>query len=180
MTDYHWPDLRLQAINAFGGEVPQSALEDEILVTFERQPQLVAKAIDQVAAQFAKGDVQSGWAVLRHRVVALSRPRATTTASDTSDRERKTAQAEQWMRAAGLHVPTEDDTLDEIFGDRGLLNAWHNDETLRQRMLRLWREQRPIGEQLDAELEQRMEHWKQTTGVMIGLVDPPLALDYDP
>ncbi len=161
MTAFHWPDVRDRAITAFAGETPQGPLEDAIIVVFEQHPALVAKAVDQVAKQYANGEIRSGWAVLRHRVVELAEPRSTATASDTKDRDRKIRQAEQWMRTGGLHIPTEDELLDELFGSRGLLEPWHADATLRQRMLNLWREQRPTGEQLDLEQEERLDKWRQ-------------------
>ncbi len=68
-TTWRWSDLRLHAVEQFGGELPRAQLEAEVLEVFESRPRAVAKTINAVAEDRAAGQsIRSCWAVLRARL----------------------------------------------------------------------------------------------------------------
>jgi hypothetical protein len=105
--------------------------------------------------------VRSGWAVLRHRLEAATEARSDVRVTAPDEREARLAAAEVWMRHAGLHVASEGEVLDELFGERGRLRAWASDDALQLRLLELWRRVRPEGEQIEREELERAEHHKR-------------------
>ena len=150
MTVYVWSDIRERALHLFGGDSPHGQLEQEILDVFERQPALVADQVERIGLRFQQGQVRSPWAVLRKAVVeAAIGPDVS--ATDTTSRERAVAQAEQWLRAAGVMFDRWSEVEDELFGDRGRLRQWADDTGLHERMKRLWQSERPRGEQCEQE-----------------------------
>lgn len=159
MTTHTWADTRARATELFNGETPRAQLEQDIVNVFSNQPALVIAAVEQVGARYANGSVRSGWAVLRAHIVSAAAPTSSVTATDTSEREKRIAQAEQWLRACGPHYDRESEAEDELFGDRGLLKPWADDEALKARMLSAWREQRPRGEQIEREQAEADERW---------------------
>jgi hypothetical protein len=159
VTDYHWPHQRQRATQLFAGETPRPQLEQDILDVFAEQPELVAAAIDQIGHQFATGKIRSGWAVLRTHVLNAATPQADLTVTDTTTREKRIQQAQQLLRTCGPHFDRHTEILDELFGDRGLLKPWHNDQPLRQRMLDQWAEQRQRGEQHEADEHERSQRF---------------------
>lgn len=165
MTTYVWTDLRNHAIDSFNGETPGAELEQRILTVFTHHPQIVAAGIDYIAAQHAGGTIRSPWAVLAVHVEKATTP-SDVTATDSRDRDKAIRNAEQWIRATGLHIDRQTELLDALydiggFGDKGqTLAPWAADENLRQRMVALWQEARPAAEQLDAELDDRLDRWR--------------------
>ena len=146
------------------GDPPGAELEQRILKVYQHHP-----------AAFSPRSNRSVTATNRERCAhsGLSSPstsNAKQAAANTnpvlagSDREKKIARAEQWMRAAGIHFDQPAEVLDELFGDRGQLRAWKDDTFLQQRMHTLWMELRPTGEQIEADMLERAKHWQATTG----------------
>lgn len=174
---YQWPDLRTHAINQFGGQTPGAQLEQDIIDVFEQHPQVVAQAIDRIATRYHTGTIQSPWAVLRADL-----QRRTTSpnvqATDTTDRDHAVLRAEQWIRSSGCHFDRPSEIEHELFGDSrihptvdktgemltsstdGLLTPWAHDLALRQRILDLWRTERPRGEQADTAMEARASKYR--------------------
>jgi hypothetical protein len=158
MTTYTWTDLRTHAAERFAGQTPGPELEQRIIDVFQQQPQIVAAAIDYIAERFRAGIVRSPWPVLATHV-----EQATTThdiqATDSTQRNRAIANAEQWIRTAGLHLDRASELEDDLFGDLGRLRAWASDTTLRQRMLTLWDDLRATAVQVERDQEQRLHEW---------------------
>lgn len=161
MADLHWATLRDQAIKAFNGELPNATTEQDLIDAFTTNPLAVTKTLNDVAEQHANGKTRSGWAVWRSRTLAVHNA-TNITVQIEDDRETKIAKAEAWIRNAGLHYDRETEIEDELFGDLGLLRNWAADEQLRQRILNLWRQKRPAGEQTEREQIERAEKWKAT------------------
>lgn len=70
--------------------------------------------------------------------------------------------AEKWMRTAGLHFARPDEVDDELFDEtRGMLREFRNDAEVHERMYALWSELRPVGEQVELEVERRAERWRE-------------------
>ena len=157
MTDHHWPVIRQQAIDTFGGELPHAHTEQAIIDVFTEHPTIVLRLIDELA----NATVRSRWAVLAKRLEqALNAPDVT--ATDEPDRDKRIRQAEAWIRIAGIHCDRWADIHDELFGNVGgpektgpLLKPWADDQALEARMERLWAEQRPRGEQVEREAIER-------------------------
>ena len=64
------------------------------------------------------------------------------------------------MHNAGVHFPSESEIVDELFNSRGLLRDF-TDEATRAEMLSLFRELRPLGEQVEREELERAEKQKE-------------------
>jgi hypothetical protein len=183
VTTYDWHTLYTDAVTRFGGDTPGNQLEQQILDTFTDHPQLVVRAIDKVAAKYAAGHVQSPWGALKHEIARFTN-QPHVTATDSSDRDRDIARAEQWIRSAGIHLDRASELHDELFGELGSLHTYaqitieragsttdgkpiwrqtkpSGDTTLVDRLTALWREHRPVGEQLETEAIERAERWKQ-------------------
>lgn len=154
--DYVWTEQRERAAEAFGGRYPDAELEAEVMGVFSERPAFVVDAIDDVANAFKAGRIHSPWPFLRAK---LNAPQAELVVTDESERLRKIAAAEQWLRSAGLHFDRQAEVEDELYGDTGRLRAWASDEQLRERLLGLWRELASLGAQVEAEaLERAREH----------------------
>lgn len=175
MTEYEWHVLRDHAIEQFDGDTPRAELEQKILDVFERNPAMVAKAVDRIASKFKAGQVRSPWAVLAIDVTQTGSPVRLVTAVDTTSREKRIARAEQWVKAAGVHFDRESEVVAHLFGDRGLLEDWHEDEQLVARMIGLWVEARPTGERLEEEAVEAAEEWKRYKARVVELAKEHLA-----
>jgi hypothetical protein len=160
-TVLDWPTVREQTIRRFAGDLPLAETEDAIVAVFEQQPLAVLRAIDEVAEQVVAGKVRSGWAVLRKRLEGATEPRSDIVV-EADEREARVAAAEAWLRHAGLHFDREQEVVEELFGERGRLHPYEDDELLRERILRLWREQRPRGVQVEREAAERVQEWHTT------------------
>lgn len=136
-----WSSVRDGAISLFNGERPLQASEDDIIAVFKTHPQEVIHAINEVAQQVNNGQARSGWGVLRHRVKGIAaKAQRNATAHLGPSREAALARAQQYMRAAGMFLPTEAEVIEDLFGDRGQLEPFPE---LQDEMLALWRELRP-------------------------------------
>lgn len=163
-----WTELRHRAISAFNGELPTAATEQDLIDAFEQEPLAVANLLDQIASDLAQGKARSGWAVWRSRAINVH-ARREAIATDDRDREVSVRLAEQWIRHAGGYLDRESEVLADLFGPQGRLRAWgtyepatehepetfDGDEPLRDRMLRLWDEQRPRFEKTEADSIER-------------------------
>lgn len=155
MTEFDWLELRERAVELYV-DTPSAALEERIVAIFEKRPALVADAIDHVAERFQRGLVRSPWAVLaKHAETLAAGSDRAVKATDESERDEKVARAEAWVKTAGLHFDRPSEIVEELFGDRGPLKTWATDSDLVARMVELWNEQRPRGEQVEREAEQR-------------------------
>ena len=158
MTEYNWAEVRARAVALFR-DVPHDETEQVVREVFKRSPRLVVDAVEHVGEQVQRGTVHNGWAVLR---VHLGRAESSTelVVTDESERERRIAQAEGWVRNAGRLFDCEAEVEDELFGERGRLRAWA-DDPVREHLLTLWREQRPTGEQIEREELARTENYRR-------------------
>ena len=143
---YVWTEVRERAVCAFGNQTPGAALEAEVIASFEASPAVVVAAIEDIGHRFARGEIRSAWGVLRTRLKDAAAG-SNLIVVDASERERASARAETWIRAAGVHVDRESELLVALFEDPGersgpVLGRWRDDELLREKMLELWRELR--------------------------------------
>ena len=159
MSEYHWATIRADAIEAFDGETPGAEAESTIIEIFTNHPALVVAEIPRVAADKRDGRIRSGWAILKKRLTEAANPQANVVARDTRDRDKAIANADQWMRAAGMHYDRWDEVHDELFGDRGMLQPWKANERVVDRMRKAWNTVRPTGEAIELEAETRAAKW---------------------
>lgn len=155
MTEYRWSELRDQATSVFGS-YPDAALEQSVLDVFEQAPGAVAAALQKIVQRVQAGKLagHAGWMIFGREVANITRPVPDVVARDEAKRERALKLAELWLSNAGGQVPSEGELLDELFGTSGRLHAFDDEET-RSRMLARWREQRPVAERLDREMDER-------------------------
>lgn len=160
MTEYVWSDTRYDLIDRWA-DSPRPELEQRIITVFENHPQLVIDAAEHIADRYESGLVRSPWAVLAKHVeeAADTATRSTRPVRGDRDRERARQRASQWMRTAGMHFDREDEVRDELFGERGMLRQFAGDTDLVDDLLELWHEQRPRGEQVEREAEERARRY---------------------
>jgi len=154
-----WATTYEQAVTRFG-ETPGRQLEAELVEVFQHSPQTVIAAIEKIGDAYAGGRVRSPWGALRAEL-ARQGERANVVVSDNVDRDKRIQQAEQYMRAAGLYLASEDELRDDLFGEGGRLKAWKDDDELVSRMLELWRSLQPAAERVEAEALERAKNWKR-------------------
>lgn len=160
MTDeHHWPTVRDHAIRSFNGDLPHPATEQAILDVFEAFPTVVARAVDDVAEQLARGKIRSGWAILQHRVTVDFKPAKDVTVQG-DDRGRLIVSAERRIANELAFYEDPSDVLDELF-DRGPLKAYAEDETLRERLLGVWRRHRPAAARVERQAEEEAVAWRR-------------------
>jgi hypothetical protein len=161
MVTYDWPTTRAQAIFNFGGDAPRADLEQRIMEVFAENPTLVIKAIEVVTKNYHAGKVRSPWAILDLNLKEATRPGTPLTATDTNDKTKRIARAEQWIRNTGAHYDRETEIVDELFGDRGLLQQYAAETSLVARMTTLWEQHRPEGIRIEEEAIAAAEKWKE-------------------
>lgn len=152
-----WDELLYETAELFGGQLPRPDLATEIQAAHNRAPQALERAIDQIANEYAQGNIRSPWGILKARLASLHTPETERKATNINQREKAVARAEQWIRTAGLHYDRETELLDELYGDRGPLRA-HPDT--KGRILELWNELRPLGVITEQDHEQRMARYR--------------------
>jgi hypothetical protein len=173
MTTYRWSEVREKAALEFGRH-PDAELEAELLQVFQERPAFVVSAIEDVMRAFESGRIHSPWMLLRKQVKAA--PLELVVANDEVERERAVARAEQWLRVCGLHFDRFEEVEDDLFGDRGKLQTWASDESLRERLRTLWKAQRARGEQIEAEAEERGQRARGIVMTIRGGTTPSLDL----
>jgi hypothetical protein len=154
--DVHvWTILRDRAIRDFGGKAPRAADEQAVLNVWLRQPQLVERAVESIAAAHASGRITWPWSALRGRVEKETTPVREAVVVGADERVGRSARAERWLRIAGFHLVTEAQVVDELFGRGGTLEPFAGDAELELRMLELWRSLEPVREQVEREALER-------------------------
>ena len=148
-TEYHWPDTRNKAIQAFNGDTPGDQIETAILTHFQEHPNRVNTLIDAIGRRVAQGQVRSGWAILHHE---LEHAPTDITATDNRERANQLRLAETWIRNTGGYIDRQTELEDELFGDRGRLRHWPE---LRDQTIACWLEQRHRFEAAEREAEER-------------------------
>jgi hypothetical protein len=152
MTEYTWAQVRNHAIELFG-ETPGTELEADLLKHFGDQPAHFANLVDTIGKQVSAGKVRSGFAVLRTQ---LDKPPPNVRATDDQERIRQIRLVETWLNHTGGYIDHQDELIDEVFGPRGRLYLWDDDQTLRDRIIAHWLEQRPRFVQTEQDAEERM------------------------
>ena len=158
--DQTWANLYAEALASFGGTPLGKELEAELVEIFEARPEAVRLAIADIAGGYQAGRIRSPWGALRAEL-ARQEARTKVVVSGNAERDKRIQQAEQYMRAAGLYLASEDELLDDLFGDGGRLRAWRDDGELRERLLVLWRSLQPAAARVEAEALERAESWKR-------------------
>jgi hypothetical protein len=151
-----WAQLRNHLIDSYG-TTPHPTTEAEIIEAYELHPDQVTKAgLDLIHAT----GITSKWGVLKSRAARISTPPSNPTRPASQDREKRINRAEQWIRTTGCHYDRDTEIVDELFGDRGLLEQYAQDTGLVTIMTTLWQERRPIGEQIEQDAITAANKWK--------------------
>lgn len=161
-TVYVWSELRDRLVT-LTGDAPSAPLEQRILDIFEHRPALVAEAVSHVSARFEAGVVRSAWPVLAKHVeqAAETATRAEVRVTERSGMTKAVELARHWVRNAGLYL-SEEELLDDLFGDLGRLRAHAGDLALREELLDLWQKQQPRAAKAEREQEIRAAAWVGT------------------
>ena len=178
-----WQTVRAGAVSAFNGEQPNDGAEATIIEAFKQYPQEVIQEINIVGGLKDSGQVRSGWAILRHRVLAIEQRvarRHNASATLGPNRDKALARAQQWTRIAGLYLPTEEEVIEELFGSGGQLEPFPE---LQDEMIDLWQELQPKAEKVEQDavaraLAQRAKRvlagepvWTEPSGWRDGCLD---------
>jgi hypothetical protein len=154
VTEFSWQDTYRRACELFRDR-PNAEQEQTAIESFRESPQHVRDLIEKLGRSVVEGKIRSGWAVLRKELATDSRS-PDFTVDDTSERERALRNARTWIENAGLYLDREADVEDELFGDRGPVKRWRDDERMRVDLLQMWRRLRPVGERAEREMEERL------------------------
>jgi hypothetical protein len=164
MTKYDWPAVREKAIELFGGVFPQGELEQDVIDAFQAHPAAVVAAIKRISERYSEGKVRAPWPVLRVEAQRMMIAPAAVVGADGTELADAIETAEAWISNAGCHFDREDEVATELF-ERGPLRYFAEDEQLQARMLELWREQRPRGELVEQEAEERAARLREVRGI---------------
>ena len=137
MTEYRWPDERDRATQLFNGDTPGPDIEAAVIRHFEHDPHQVALLITAIGRRVDRGQVHSGWAILR---AELDRIPPAIVVHDTSQRLAALKKAELWLRNAGGYIDRQPELEDELYGHHGILRDWPD---TKPQMIALWHELRP-------------------------------------
>ena len=139
LTAIYWTEERDKLALACGGQYPKGELEDEILKHFQEAPQLVVQQMQHVAAAFKAGKIHSPWVILKMKLEERGKTMTEVIAYDTGERERRTRQAEQYVRNVSHMFPNWEHMEDELFySPNALLKSWAGDDGLRLNMMELF------------------------------------------
>jgi len=155
-----WADTRAALCESFGGELPEHATEATIVEVFERFPLGVLRLAEEIATAKSAGKIRSGWAVLRSRLPAAE-PIANPVVSIATRRAERIRVIEQYIANAGHTIDRESELLDDLYGERGRLREYRDDDTLRERLLELWRKTQPARHQLEREANEREANYRR-------------------
>ena len=152
-----WHELYQQAIQDYN-DTPGPTLEQHLIDAYAQHPAAVQVAIGKITQAYKAGRINSPWGAIKTEVdKQISVRKHIPQATDRGLAERNT---EQWIRAAGLHYDRYSELHDELFGDRGPLRVYTDDQVLETRIRKLYDEARPVGEQLEADELERANLWK--------------------
>jgi hypothetical protein len=155
------------------GDGPNQTLEAQLVELFERHPHDVSAAVEHVAGRYERGEIHAPWVILlKHAQETVEvRERANSaTATDERGRDKAMLRARQWMRNVGIHYDLAREVEDELrhgftSGMTGGLKIT-NDEDIVE-LLGLWRQLRPLGEQVEREAEERGRRYVAQRKAMI-------------
>ena len=153
-----WQTVRNRFMRATGGDPPGAHLEDDIIAAFAQHPDAVVKSMEKIVLGYKAGRIRSPWGALKHEVAKAADAANNPTVDRAHTRANAIQRAEQWMRTAGLHHDRESELIDELYGERGRLRD--HPET-QERMLALWNELRPLGEEADQDAIDRGLRYQQ-------------------
>ncbi len=123
MTTLDWPSIRSTFTVLYGNQLPMQKLEAELVDIFQEHPALFTAEANRVALIYADGKIHSPWPILRRNLgerLERNEHFEQATANDTSERDRAIRNAENYIRGAGVHLPSESELLAELFGADGL------------------------------------------------------------
>lgn len=153
-----WADIYETGRTAFGGQTPGRNLEQQLVDLFHENPAAIINAITKLEVRYIKGEIHSPWPlVLREATTETeaAQRRHLHVANAGPQLEHKARLAETWIRNAGAYAPTEQSLLDALFDEHGPLKAWAHDQHLRDRMLAVYRTERPRFEKTEADFKAR-------------------------
>lgn len=138
-AEYDWASTCEHAVALFNGQTPGIELEQTLIGYFLEEPQRVTDHIEDIGRRIGKGEnIRSGWAILK---LELEHRPASARATDSSERVLQLAIAENWIRNAGGYIDRETELVDELYDPHiGRLRHWPDTQ---DRIVALWREQRP-------------------------------------
>lgn len=156
---FDWHTEYGRALALFGGDTPSATLEQDLLDAFSEHPQAVTNAITKIGKAYAAGKIHSPWGALKAEIP--KQVERDTRVGDGRERQAAIANAEQWIRNAGLHYDRWPEVHDELFGDRGNLHPWRNTD-LERRLLETWTTARVDGLVTEHTELERADRWKAT------------------
>jgi len=159
MEELSWATTRAKYTALFNAP-PQPLDDNDISTVFRKHPLDIIAELERIAKAYAAGKLHSPWRALAAK---LDRIVGDHDHVDINS-ELRIRQAEAWILNAGMFAPTEAEVIDELFHSTSALLAGLEAQ-LGERMLALWRENRPRGEQTERDFEQRGEEHRISRGL---------------
>ena len=148
---FDWHTEYARALETFGGDTPSATLEQDLLDAYTTHPQAVHNAITKIGKAYAAGRIHSPWGALKAEIP--KQIKRDITVGEGTEQTRALANAEQWMRNAGLHYDRWSEVQEALAAYPALTPASTN------RLHDLWEQTRPTGERLDQDEHDRAKAW---------------------
>jgi len=100
-----WQTLRNQFMRQIGGDPPGAQLEEDLIVAYTEHPDVVERAIEKIALAHKAGKIRSPWGALKAEIAKASQAANNPSHDTGASRHKAISRAEQWIRAAGAHMP---------------------------------------------------------------------------
>jgi hypothetical protein len=171
---FDWHTEYARALALYGGDTPSATLEQDLLEAFQQHPQAVTNAITKIGKAYEAGKIHSPWGALKAEIP--KQIQRDTRVGDGRERQQAIANAEQWLRNAGLMYDRWAEAADELFA-RGALAPWARDKQLNARLEALWNELRLLGEQTEAQELERADAWKEHQANLAAMPKVPTPAD---
>lgn len=158
MSVHVWDDAVAKATRLFNEAPPSgSELERNLILEWQRDPAEFEVIVVDVCDDWKAGKINRPWPIVLWRLRQVNKENAIRSreVNTAVPRERLVHLAENYIRNAGLYEPDEASITDALFGPRGSLRAWADDEELVQRMIDLWKREHPRGVRADKESDER-------------------------
>lgn len=158
-----WGDARESIEHSFAGQVPYDEHDEQLVMNaWQRNPHRVMAEVERLAAKQQRGEITFPWRVLSKIAPSIiSRVDQNARADVDAEKARAQRRSLSWVRNAGLHFDRWQDVFDEVFGERGNLRLWREDEAVVQAVRDCWEEVRPEGVRLQEEVELRAHRHRQ-------------------
>ena len=158
-----WGEMRAEISAQFAGHVPYDEASERLCMeAWQRNPARVASEVQRLAGAQASGQVRFPWSVLAKMAPSIGAEVDRGAVADpTAARSKAVRCFDSWLRNAGIHYDRWVEVADEIFGERGMLRHWRDDDALIGYVKHSWEEHKHIGAEVEREALERAASYRK-------------------